>query len=361
MTPHTASNGRGTLVFDRVIAGVGRIRVASGTKSVALFDRMNRMVTRLKELRQLDVLVAMNEHRILPMDLFNLYEAGDLKSLPTGEGMQPLTVLWDTWVKDTQNVKTRAARRQARPLLEPHLPATPLLAHLPKGLRAFRRRMMAEGKPAQFNRVRAAVSAFLRDQLGQRDELYKDILAVPSLTERKTKRNAPTPDQALAFVEALPADLGALWWGMYVTGMNPKEYWGTWRLAQGGIEILGTKRQARHRLVPLVELPPMPAMHVKTFELRLAKKVKEIVKAGGTGWQPNDGRRGYEHLLELAGIQQTRRKQLFGHSLKSDVTSGYGGVDVTLYLEADGQAMQGVLKQARAQRKASAKKRLKLG
>ena len=54
----TRSNGRGTIVLDRIVPVVGRIKRASGTNEKTTFKYINAMITTLQDLARFDILRA---------------------------------------------------------------------------------------------------------------------------------------------------------------------------------------------------------------------------------------------------------------------------------------------------------------
>lgn len=364
MTPHKASNDRGTLLFDRRFPGVGRLRTASGTKEPALFRKLNRMLTNLYEANppRIDVLLAIQAGRIRPIEVYEMQQGGDLSVIPSGNGLEHLEALWGAWVDATANVATRRMRRQALGLLRPFTRArVPLVAHLPEAMRGYRRTCETAGTPAAFNRVRAAAMAFLRDELGTTSTLYAEVKGTAKLTEVRHKRPAPPILEAIRFRDELPAPLAAMWWAMARTGMGPKEYGGAWEQDARVVRIGGTKRKARVRVVPLLggTAIPSPPMHRKTFELKLAA----FCRASQGRWALTgyDARRAYGWLAEKAGLVQTERKQLMGHSIKADVTDGYSAAAPGGWLEAAGHAMQALIDEAEAALREERRAALKVG
>lgn len=63
MTPYQ-SNRRGSLILDRVFRGVGRLRRATGTKSVKLFEKFDKMLTTLYEGGRRDILISIRDGRL---------------------------------------------------------------------------------------------------------------------------------------------------------------------------------------------------------------------------------------------------------------------------------------------------------
>lgn len=70
------SHGRGTLILDREFYGVGRIRRASGTTDLAVFDRINGTLTALDQERRIDILVALRDGKAKPLDVLAAYGEG---------------------------------------------------------------------------------------------------------------------------------------------------------------------------------------------------------------------------------------------------------------------------------------------
>jgi hypothetical protein len=111
---------------------------------------------------------------------------------------------------------------------------------------------------------------------------------------------------------------------MYLTGMGPAEFDGVWRVEVHGIEIDGTKREARIRIVPRLTEPQPRAMGWKQY--------REALSAHDL--QRYDARRGFSHLLEECGIPKSRIRLYMGHAGR-DVTDGYLTPEVRAFLETD--------------------------
>lgn len=362
MAPHKASNGRGSLLFDRRFPGVGRIRTATGTKDPALMRKLDRMLTNLFEANppRLDVLRAIQEGRLRPLEVYEMQLAGDLSTIPGGNGLEVLRDVWTAWVEDTPHPKTKTARRLALPVLEGYCASTlPLVAHLPKAVRQYRAACARAETPAAFNRVRATVLAFIRDYIGLTDVLHVEVSGIQRLEEVKHKRPAPTLATVLQVRELLEPEVGAMWWSMVRTGMGLEEYWGRWEAGPVTVAIHGTKRRSRDRIIPRVGQITPPAMHRKTFELRL--KAFTTTNAQGLDVEPYDARRAFAHVLELAGIPMTRRKQYMGHSVKGDVTEGYTATALAPFIPEDAAAMARVIEVAEHAHREARRGHLKVG
>jgi hypothetical protein len=72
-------HGRGTLVIDRVFDAIGRIRRASGTTDLAVFDHINGTMTALYRERRLDILEALRDGKVTPLEMLAAH----------GEGREP--------------------------------------------------------------------------------------------------------------------------------------------------------------------------------------------------------------------------------------------------------------------------------
>lgn len=351
MTPHRTSNGRGTFMLDRRFAGVGRIHRASGTNDARTLRAINAMLTRLFELGRIDTLRAMRSGDLHPLTAYNLYRKGDLKELPDLQTVRALEADWEAWQRATPSKHTRRARAYAWGKLAEVLPGSPTLADLPEALRTLR--LDLQEHPPAFNRVRAAALAFVRDTVGRSHQLYASCTDVLALRERRQKRTAPPIAKAIRIREALPEPAAAMWWSMYLTGMGPDEYDSGWEVVGAQVQIPGTKRDARRRMIPLFGPLTRRGMGWKQYREALAALPAELAV------QRYDARRGFLHLLEEARITRIRRKMYAGHAL-GDVTGGYERAELEAFVEADRQAVQAKLvvveQQLAAERRAGLKR-----
>ena len=187
-----------------------------------------------------------------------------------------------------------------------------------------------------FRIARAGCQAFLRDTVGRYHDLWREAAAVPLKRITRRKGNPQTPEQADEIREKLGDVYGPIWWSMCVTGMGPGELWGEWEVKKDRILIHGTKRDARDRVIPLVETPIKPT----TLQPAFARALKKCT-AGAV--QPYDGRRSFATWMEAAGIDRTRRRLYLGHKEK-DVTDLYEDHDVGPHTQKDARALKSYLR-----------------
>ena len=326
MSPHKASNGRGTMLIDRIFPGVGRIRCASGTTDARILRGINGMLDLLYARGQHGPMEAIRDRKIKAVHAYGMYRDGSLKNLPDAKGLELLAPSWAAWVALTTGKESRQSRKYAWTRLSRVLPRDGAPLHLPDALRKLREQMLEQ--PAGFNRTRAAVLAFLRDKIGKRRPLYEQTADVPSMKERKNQRTAPTVALAVQVREALPAAASAMWWAMYTTGMGPREYDGAWEVGVDRVAIHGTKRDSRDRIVPRLSNPTRRTIGWDQYGNALEP----------LGLQPYDARRGFSHLMEEAGITRIRRKMYMGHAL-GDVTGGYEKAELNAFRASDSALM----------------------
>jgi len=333
VTPHKA-NKRGTWRIDKVYRGVGRICLSSGTDDRRVFDRVVRMLDDIARSERADLLKAVKERRVHPLrELYPVYKAKGIKGLPTLERLKPLQKSVDKWLPALEC--TEKHRKQveygfnALGVTKSHT-----VADLPRLLRAYG----TKAKPTMFNRVRSHCQAFARDIAGKYSDLWREVSQnQPKKTQRKAG-DPQAPKEAEVIRLAL-GEYGPIWWSMCCTGMGPKELGlhpgegGEWEVLDDRVVIHGTKREARDRVVPLIEKPVKPCVQYPAFRRALNK----------LGVSPYDARRTFMHWLEMAKIPRSRRKYYIGHSA-GDVTSLYEDHDVGQYLAKDRRAIRGYLR-----------------
>ena len=336
-----------SLIVDRRFRGVGRIKKASGTTSKAVLRRLNRMLTALFDEGRLDLLRAVRDGQITPLALLDAYQRKSLDRLPTAGLAKPLASAWLEWVlaRDYSIEHKRSLVQSLRHLLNAKV-ASPFdgtsLDELTKGLprksvgdipallAAARKRL--KDHPRSFSLARSACQAFAREHFKRSSALWRDISDVEPMTTKPQRVKRP---QTVAGIVAICATVdeatAAAIWSMVTTGMGPKEYWGRWERKPHGIEIHGTKREARDRIVPDMGRCTRPAISRQAFEDRLVD--------AGAAITPYDCRRSFANWMETVGIIRARRRIYMGHGAK-DVTDLYEWHQVLEFLATDALALR---------------------
>lgn len=330
--PSRSGSGRGTLELRRVFGGRLRIRVASGTRDVRRFHQLDAMLLDLWETGRVDLLEAIRDRALRPLEVWAHWRRRELHRLPTADLLVALDGAWRAWADTIPGEAHRRAVRRSLGLLLPLAPTPALVVHLPAALLALRKAYTKH--PRTVNLARAHAQAFVRDTFTRAHRLYQEVQAVPTLrAQRSAQLAAPRPSEVATWAGMLPPARAAELWSMALTGMGAKEYWEDgFRVHADRIEVLGAKRHGRHRLVPRVGTPVMPTLS----EGRWRKQVRAVIDAPNC--TPHGLRRAFAHLCELAGIPVSRIKLYLGHGARS-VTDLYTAHDVAPYLAADRAAL----------------------
>lgn len=340
---------RRTLPFDRIITGIGRIRVRSGTNNPKLFKTLNEMLNHLAKRpgRQTTILTAIQTGAVAPLRVLEAIRWRQIPELRDEIRAARLEVVptWEAWAELGVSKSSATERLGALHRLSVHLHGPLSLHLLPKALRAYSMVAKADGTPAMFNRVRHATMAFVRDHVGILSPTYNQLRAVPALKEVQAARPGPTPEQAIQIRDALDPVAGRVWWGQYTTGMGPAEYAGEWVVEDDHVFIAGTKAADRDRTVPKiwVELR-RERLHMQTF----AKRIRQLREEHGWDLEPYDARRGFKQLLENSRLPGTLVDTYLGHSIKGKVGERYSVRQLELRREADAEAVREVLARAEA-------------
>ena len=344
MTPHrdTRSTSAGTsrtgsFVLDRRFRHVGRIKRASGTSNTATFRRVNEMLTALHQMGRLDLLRAIRDGHLSPLQVWNAFRLGELERLPSAEMLAPLAPALEAFVHTVKcGERHRASLKTSARHISEAAGTGATIADLSAALRKLRATLGGD-HARSFNVARSAAQAFARERGGRQSRLWADVANVPPLEEAGRQRGHPiTPRDVAAICDQLPPDLAAMVWTLVTTGMGPAEYWsrlgGWWRDEGTHVHIAGTKREGRDRNVPRLR-PPSPPV---AWEGRFRRLLSE---ASGGAVQPYDLRRSYAHWMELARIPRTRRRLYMGHGRK-DVTDLYEFHEVQRFLEEDAATLR---------------------
>jgi integrase len=351
--PHL-DNDRGTFVLDVRVPGVGRIKRASGTSDKKTYKRLREMLDTLQARGRLDLLVALREGVITPLQLWDAYRSEDLDRLPTAETIAPLwtpnaTGAVDRWLaawsKSEHHLRATTSSFAQLRKLAPDGKAR--VGDLPALLKKYRAACERAETGVSFNRARSHVQAFLRDTLGRGHRLWRQSADLQLLsTDRREGRPL-----SVAALDALCAKLAevapahaAIARGMAGAGMGPGEFWGRWAVQGAGetlcVRIHGTKREGRDRTVPYVWPLERPDRHPRTF-------LDTLATVSGGAVQPYDLRRTFAHWCEEAGIPRTRRKLYLGHAA-GDVTDLYERHEIDAYLARDGELLRAYVARQRA-------------
>lgn len=348
--------------LDRRFRGVGRVRLASGTTHVPTFRRLNEMLTVLYQTGRLDLIRAIRDRVLAPLQVLDAYRANRLETLPTAEMLVPLKEKWTAWL-DAHDVeeKTRQGYREVAIHLDAVMTDAHTLEDLPALLATVRGTLLEAGKAATFNRLRSGCQAFLRVTLGEDHPLWRGVKGTRKL--RETTKRLPRP-QTVAQLDALcaaqddagrpivDAEVSACLWSMATTGMGPGEYWGEWNCVADKvaprIHIHGTKREGRERAIPDLGLCVVPPITRNAFRQRLLKQAR----AAGTELGPYDLRHTFATWMEDAHIPHSRLRSYLGHG-KSNVTDVYLWREVKPYLAKDARRLLAYIRAERAKERAA--------
>jgi integrase len=327
------------------MAGVGRLKVASGTTNVQTYKRIVGMVDALKAAGRLDLLRAMKERVVTPLEVWDAYRLHDLDSLPSAETIRLLwgeTGALEAWRAALDaSAKHKASMVTSFAALQKIGRAEATITDLPELVTRYRKLCESKGHARSFNLARSHVQAFLRDTTGRSHRLYRKIADLKTLPIDRSEGN-PLRVKALDDLLAkLPSATARAAEAMAMTGMGPGEYWGRWTVEEDRIRIHGTKRAGRKRLVPKVIEIERPTLHPRTFANHLTALTAGEVTA-------YDFRRTYAHFMEEAGIPRARRKLYMGHAA-GDVTDLYERHEVQTYLIADAAKLRAYLANQRSE------------
>ncbi len=326
MTPHQ-SNLRGSLVIDRVFRGVGRVKRATGTKNVKLFEKFDEMLTTLYEGGRRDVVISIRDGRLTILEVWEQYRLGRWDDIPTREHLELLDRTYDAWVEEKEcSEQHRTSLNDSGSYLIDAGPNKARVVDLPDAVRALRK--TTGDRARTFNLARSAAQAFIRETLGRHSKLWQEIAAIPPRkVVPKFHKNPQTVAGAMKIREQLEPNAADIWWTLCTTGMRPKEFWGEWWTDHDRIKIVAAKKDERvMRVVPLLVKPAVPTMMPSGYDSALGRLSVKVA--------PYDGRRTYTNWLESAGIPRTRRKLYLGHG-KTDVTDLYEWHEVEAFIAED--------------------------
>lgn len=320
------SHGRGTPVLKMSFRGIGLIERSTGFKDPAMVTRLKEMLKVLREAGRDDVLRDIKDGRIRLRQAWAVYRTGAWQQLPTAGHGLPFVESYKAWIKTKTKPSYRAFATWAlNALLKGREPS--VAGDLRGTLLEYRQVCETNDSGAMFNRVYATMRAFVRDTMTTDHSLYQDLAGIHKLPEPvKRPKHPQSPAKAATIRDALGAEVGRVWWELCCTGMLPDERFGEkFRCEDGRLHVLGTKREARDRFVPLLVADIRPTRLTK-------QQFERALRASGLGVRPKDGRDSFAHWCDLAGLPEAWKRALLGHAA-ANVTQEYGWQESETLLE----------------------------
>lgn len=357
-----------SLIVDRKIRNIGRIRHASGLQNRPQFNLLNDHITEAAKTVEGRAILSMmvGKHPRLRADVFFRYaKAGELHLIPQGNAARPLVQALTQWREDTEpdvSTDTHRVRNELVTWVKAIAPADAMVPALPDVIRQLRVRQAKA--PRSFNLNRSYALAFVRDTIGKLSPVYLGVQAVPVRKVRPKVKPRPLSPRELGEIASGFDKVAAEWlaehaspkatkrpkaswvdaYTMALTGMNPKEFHGEWKVLEDRVHIGGTKRPGRVRDVPLLfpsklwgdwRLNQHPSVSQRVF----AKAFRLAADHAGIPCTPYDLRRSFANWMESAGIPRTRRQLYLGHGAR-DITDLYERHEVDAFLKDDGAKLR---------------------
>lgn len=316
--------------LDRRFRHVGRIKREWGTDHKPTIRAMEGMMTALFTRGYLDILRGLQDKTYSPLQVYDAYRTDSLERLPSAKTIVPLVSTMREWIANKRcSEEHRASMRQSLRYIESQARSNAAVADLP----AIVMKLDHTLPDSSFNHLRVHVLGFLRSTLKRSHPLYTQVWDIEPHTVTATRQNHPrTTAEMVALTKKLSAGHARNAWGMALTGMGPKEYWGRWHIGVDRIHVFGTKRKGRDRDIPLVQRISTPYATPKAF----AEALKHV---DGNLSTPYDMRRSYANWMEAAGIIRARRMMYLGHG-KKDVTDLYEQHEVQAFLLEDAEKLR---------------------
>jgi hypothetical protein len=340
-------NGRGTPRIKRSFgevngAYVGTINVSSGTNDPTTYHRLHSMLDDLAERGDADTLIRIRDngrrgglwssglkkggrhHEILQV----LRSWRHDRPIETITGWRPLAETMLEWLAEAQtrssgplSERTRKSYlnnvRQMLKFAELGDCEPPSDADLPGLLAGYRAWCIERKYWVPFNQVRTMCLSYARQTApgGVDSPLYRQVRRTAGLTtKRKRERKLLTVRQVRDVMDKLPKREAQHVWNMCCLATRPDEYArDQWKIRYDDefgfyVKIDGTKTSNAERVVPLAEGVEKAVFAQSTFRRRLRDAV-------GDKYLPRDFRSTGKRWWKEAGIEASRCRQYFGHSM----------------------------------------------
>ena len=339
MSPsRTSSDGAGNYRFDRVFAGVGRIRCSSGTDRLSEFRKRDAILTKLFENAQLEVLRSFQRGEVTIEQLVEADRVGRLKGAELLSEMALRQPLWTAIDQSLPRMGSSAETRRRyftslaklQKVGQRWLPAGAQVADLAQ-VDWKQLSTLWGGSPADWNHMRRAVSTFLSTLLGDvYHPLRRSVMKQIALRAERPRVPDLGVEQFWEIVARTPEHARACYVVLAASGMRLGEYLRCTKanliVESCAIEVPGSKTAASTdrifidaELWPWVELgvpSPLQRKWMWTYWKRACREV------GQPGLRLHDLRHFYSQLADQAGASTEMVMAALRHSNPA-TTRGY--------------------------------------
>lgn len=312
--------------IDRVIDGVGRIRKKSG-RTLAMHRRVDALVTKLAEQGRLEELrlfkKKQNAGGISAMQLIDL-DRRNAKADPSA--LKLAAPLWDTATALLAGAgPTQIRYRTSFKALETRGPLD-ALARVRDLARIDWVALEADWQhsPADWNRLRSAVSRFLTLQLGKAHPFRVELLKTFPKREEVERLVEMTPAEFAAIIAPAPGPVQDCFWTLVATGVRSlAEYQKLGREALGAhvVHVRLSKNASSHRDIPVdpklwpYVLRAIPCAFTGPYLTRAWRALADA--AGRPDLVLRDLRHCYGFWSIAAGVDVTVVRDAMGHKYLS--------------------------------------------
>ena len=319
-----------SLYIDKRYHGM-RVHKPIGSMDPEFLKKAEVMLKALSDQWRVGLLQLIQDGTLDIPEVWDAWSNGHIERLPGAGDLKDVSKAVDKWFHRKEY--TDQTERDYRNAIGYVTNGPAKLGDLPRLLERYRAKCKGTGKHRMFNLARSATQALLKSTFNKHHRLYQDVAAVEPLSIEK----AEIPHLSVAFCREIAERLGrngAMWWAMCITGMNPKEYWGRWKVDGDLMRVYGTKRVGRRRIVPLLWVPVKPQITREGFKTALQKLDVDVT--------PKRGRNAYAQWLEEAGVLKSHRDAYLGHGPKT-MNDLYTRHEMTAHIEEDAAKMKALI------------------
>lgn len=346
-------NNRGSYVLDWRCRELGRVRRATGVHNAAMVRKLRTMMDNLYETGRIDVLRNIKNGVVTPLEVYEHWRTQTLRKVPSVATLKPISDI-RSWI-DTHEAtdKTKQDYRNFVKRLTDVVGEDTVIASLPEALGKYREHCRGKNINRAFNLTRSVVQAYLNHNFGRHSEIWREASNVKPLpVSAKRDKRVLTVSEVASFYMCLKMmekpDHANMFQTMVMLGTNWKEYTGEWRVLEDRIEIEGTKRACRVRVIPrFTKSYTRPVCSYRYFTTVLHEASKEYDKETGDTrphLTTHALRATFSHLLEMAKIPRSRRLSYMGHSGGDTLGKYYEKHEADAYLVEDATRVRTYIK-----------------